>query len=257
MALGVGVLGAEGGAEGVHLAEGHRHGLGFQLAGNRKLGAALEEILAEIHLTVLGFGHIVEIQRGHAEHFACALTVTARENGGVYIGEAVFLEEAVNGVCGGAAHTEYGIKSVGAGAQMGHGAQKLHAHFLFLQRVFRGAHAQDLDFIGVDLKGLLGAGGKHDLAGNAHAGVQAALGHLRIVVQLGGLKHHLHALEAAAVVQVHKANVFAVTHALGPAAQSYLGAVGGGVEVQLADLGSFHKFLHLLVRGAENAFSKP
>ena len=96
VALGVGVLGPEGGAEGVHIAEGHGEVLGVQLAGNGQAGLFAEEVLAVIHLTVLGFGHIVQIQRRHLEHLAGALAVRAGDDGGLDIDEAVALEELVH-----------------------------------------------------------------------------------------------------------------------------------------------------------------
>ena len=59
MALGVGLLGAEGGAKGVHLAEGHGHALGLQLAGDGQAGWLAEEVLGEIHLAIRGLRNIV------------------------------------------------------------------------------------------------------------------------------------------------------------------------------------------------------
>ena len=50
--------------------------LGFQLAGNRQVDRALEEVLAVIHLAVLGLGHIVQVQGSNLEHLACT-TATA------------------------------------------------------------------------------------------------------------------------------------------------------------------------------------
>ena len=47
VARGVGVLRAEGGAEGVHIAEGHGEVLGVQLAGHGEVGRLAEEVLAE------------------------------------------------------------------------------------------------------------------------------------------------------------------------------------------------------------------
>ena len=195
---------------GVHLAEGQGHGLRLQLAGNGELGAALEEVLAEVHLAVLGFGHVVQVQSGHAEHLARALTVRAGEDRGVHVDEALLLEEAVDGVGRGAAHPECGREGVGAGAQMGHGAQKLNAVALFLQGIVGGAAAEDGDLVGVDLKGLLGLRGQHDAALHFQAGVGAGLGDLGVVFQLVGLKNHLQALEAAAVGQLNEADLFGI-----------------------------------------------
>ena len=50
MALGIGVLGTEGGAEGIHIAEGHGKVLGVQLAGHRQAGFLTEEVLGVIKI---------------------------------------------------------------------------------------------------------------------------------------------------------------------------------------------------------------
>ena len=45
MTLGVGVLGAESGAEGVDIAEGHSEVFAVELAGDGEVGALAEEVL--------------------------------------------------------------------------------------------------------------------------------------------------------------------------------------------------------------------
>ena len=109
VALGVGVLGPEGGAEGVHIAEGHGEVLGVQLAGNGQAGLFAEEVLAVIHLTVLGLGYVVQIQRRHLEHLAGALAVRAGDDGGLDIDKAVALEELVH------RHGRHGADTEGGG----------------------------------------------------------------------------------------------------------------------------------------------
>ena len=53
VALGVGVLGAEGGAKGVDVTEGHGEVLGVELAGNGQVGGLAEEVLAPVDAAVL------------------------------------------------------------------------------------------------------------------------------------------------------------------------------------------------------------
>ena len=84
---------------------------------------------------------------------------------------------------------------------MGHGAQVVHAHLLFLQRIIAAAGAKHGDLVGVDLKGLLGVRGQHQRAGDLKTGVQAAFGDLGIVGELICLKHDLDRLIATAVRQ--------------------------------------------------------
>ena len=241
MTGGEALLGAEGGAEGVHLAECHSHGLGFQLAGNGQVDRLFKEVLAVIHSAVLGLGQIVQIQCGHAEHLACTLAVGSGDQRRVGVDKAVLLEELVDGVGCHAAHAESGVEGVGAGAQGGHGAQILHAHLLFLQGVLvGGAVAQDLHALGVQLKRLLCLRGEHQLALDAQAAVQTGVDDFIIVCQLTGFQHDLQSLEAAAVRQSDEADVLGVADVLCPAADGDLGAICRGVLEQRKDLGAFH-----------------
>jgi len=59
MAGGIGILGAEGGAEGIYVAESHGIGLGIQLSANGQVGGLAEKVLAEIHLSLLRLWDIV------------------------------------------------------------------------------------------------------------------------------------------------------------------------------------------------------
>ena len=241
MAGGKALLRAEGGAKGVHLAERHCHSLGLQLAGNGQVDGLLEEVLGVIDGAVLVLGDIVEVESGDAEHLAGTLTVGSGQQRRVGVDEAVLLEELVDGVSGHAADAESGVEGVGAGAQGGHGAQILHAHLLFLQRILvGGAVAQDLDGISVQLKGLLCLRGEHQLALDAQAAVQTGVDHLIVVCQLACFQHDLQGLEAAAVRQGDEADVLGVADVLCPAAYGDDRTIGGGVLVQRNDLSAFH-----------------
>ena len=241
MAGGKALLRTESGAEGVHLAKGHGHGLGLQLAGNGQVDGLLKEVLAVIHGAVLVLGHVLQVQRGDLEHLTGTFAVGSGQQGRVGVDEAVLLEELVDGVGSHAAHAECGVEGVGAGAQGGHGAQILHAHLLFLQGVLVcGAVAQDLHAVGVQLKGLLCLRGQDDAAHDAQAAVQAGVDDLLVVCQLACLQHDLQGLEAAAVRQGDEADVLGITDVLGPAAHGDHRAVGGSVLVQRDDLSTFH-----------------
>ena len=136
MALGVGVLGPEGGTEGVHVAEGHGEVLGVELAGHGEVGPLAEEVLAVVQSAVLGPGGIGHVQGGHLEHLPRALAVAGGDDGGVNVDKAPVLEEAVDGVSGHAPHPEGGGEEVGSGPQVGDGAQVLHAVPLFLEGAY-------------------------------------------------------------------------------------------------------------------------
>ena len=55
VALGVGLLRPEGGAEGIHVAEGHGEVLGVELAGDGEAGPLAEEVLGVVHGAVGGW----------------------------------------------------------------------------------------------------------------------------------------------------------------------------------------------------------
>ena len=113
--------------------------------------------------------------------------------------------------------------------------------FFFLQRILVcRAVAEDLDGVGVQLKGLLCLRGQHDAAHNTQTAVQAGVDDGIVVFQLAGLQNDLQGLEAAAVGQGDKADVLGVADVLCPAADGHDRAVGGGVLVQRNDLSTFH-----------------
>ena len=236
----VALLGAEGGAEGVNIAQRHRHGLGLQLAGNGQVDRALEEVLRIVNTALVVAGDIVEVEGRDLEHLTGALAVRAGKNRRMHVGKAVLMEELVQGKRRLAAHAERRVEGVGAGAQVGHGAQVIHAHFLFLQRIITAAGAKHRDLVGVDLKGLLGARGHDQRAGDLKARVQAALGDLGIVGQFIRLENDLHGLTAAAVCQRDKTDLFRIAHGFCPAADSDLGTVCGGGLVQRCKFRSLH-----------------
>ena len=160
----------------------------------------------------------------------------------MYIGKAVLVEELMQGISGLAAHTERSVKGVGAGAQVGQGAQVIHAHLVFLQRVIAAAGAQHRNGIGVDLKRLLSVGGQHQGAGHFKAGVQAGFCNLGIVFQLVRLENDLHGLIAAAVCQRDKTDLFRIAHGFCPAADSNFGTIRRGSLIERCNFNSFHVF---------------
>ena len=108
--LGVGVLGAEGGAEGVNVTESHRKVLGIELAGYGQTGLLAEEVPGVVDGAVIVAGDVVKVQRSHLEHLACALAVAAGDDGGVDVDKAPLLEELMHGIGCHAAHTEGGAE---------------------------------------------------------------------------------------------------------------------------------------------------
>ena len=56
MARGVGILGAERGAKGIDIAEGHGEVLGVELTGNGERGGRAEEVLGVVHVALSSSG---------------------------------------------------------------------------------------------------------------------------------------------------------------------------------------------------------
>ena len=218
MARRVGVFGAEGGAEGVHVAHSGCHRLGFQLAGHGQIGAAAKEVLRKVHFSIFGAGDVVKIHCGDAEHLTRALAVGTRDNGRVNINKALLLEKLVDGIGGGTAHAERCTKGIRASAQVRHSAQKLHGVALFLQRIIAGASAKHFHAVGVDFQRLLCLRRQHDNAFHAQAGADACFGNLFIILQLLRFKHHLKRRKARAVGKLDKADVFGIADGFCPAA---------------------------------------
>ena len=225
VALGVGVLSPEGGAKGVDVAEGHGEVLRIELAGDGEAGGLAEEVLAVVHLSIFQPGGILGVQGGHPEHLPGALTVGGGDDGGVDIDKAPVLEELMDGKGRHRAHPEGRGEEVGPGAQVGHGAEELHPVALFLQGILRGGGALHLDGGGLQLQGLLGLGGEDHGPLDHQGGPHVLLGDLLVVFQGGGLKDHLEALEAGAVVELDEAKVLHVADGADPAAHRHLSAV--------------------------------
>ena len=249
MTLSVGVFGAEGGAEGVDVAKGHGEVLGVELAGDGQVGGLAEEVLGVVHSAVLGSGRIIDVQSGDLEHFTSTLAVAGGDDGSVDVDEAAILEEAVDGVGGYAAHPKGGGEQVGSGAQVLNGAQELHAVALLLKGIVGGGGAFHDHGFRLQLKGLLGVRGEHQLASDDKSGAYILAGHL-IVIGQGLFQHHLEVLEAAAVIEGQKAQVFHGTDGSRPTGHGDgLAAEGGLVCIELCNRCTVHIFFTPIQNG--------
>ena len=222
MAWRVAVLGAEGGAEGVHVAEGQRHALAVELAGNGQAHGLGKEVLVKVHAAVRQARRVARIQCGDAEHLARTLAIAAGEDGGVYVDKAAVVEEAVDGLRRQRAHAEGALEEVGARPQMLYGAQVFQRVALFLQRIVAGALAKHGEGRGLEFKGLLHLRGGDDLAlgfdGRAHADL---FRHFVVVFQLVRLEDDLQVLKIAAVVELHEGKRLRFAHGAHPARHLY------------------------------------
>ena len=241
MARGVGVLGAEGRAEGVHVAKGHGEVLGVELAGHGKRGGGAEEVLAEVHVAVIVQRRVDRVDGGDVEHLAGALAVARGDDGGVHVDEAAILEEAMDGSGGHGAHAEDGAEQVGARAQVLLSAQELHGGALLLQRVVRSGNALDHDLGRGELEGLRGVRRELELAGADERRGDVLMGDLVVVGERLAVHDDLQVLEAAAVVQGDEAEVLHVADGLDPSGNGHLlSAERLSIGVELGDLGAIH-----------------
>ena len=222
----VGVLGAEGGAKGVDVAKAHGKVLGLELTGDREVGGLAKEVLAVVHLAVLGEGRVGRVDGGHAEHLARALGVRRGDDGSVHVEEATLLEEAVDGKGGHAAHAEDRTEEVGTAAQMLLGAQELARLALLLHGVVGRGGTLHRDGLCLQLEGLGTVRRKLERSAHDEGGAHVLRDNplVRLVPQALAVDHNLQVLEAAAVVQGDKAKVLHVADGAHPACDGELGA---------------------------------
>ena len=249
MALGVGVLRPEGGAEGIDIAEGHGEVLAVELAGDGQVGLLAEEVLGVVHGAVGVLGHILQVQGGHLEHLTGALAVAGGDDGRVDVDEALVLEEAVDGVGRGGAHPEGGGEQVRPGPQVLDGPQELHAVALLLEGIVRGGGALHFDGAGFELQGLLGLRGQYHGAGDDQRRAHVLGGDILIIFQGVGVHDHLEIAEAGAVVELDEAERLHVPDGTDPAAHGEgLSGKGLAVGVNRRDFRVAHlKFTRFLV----------
>ena len=178
---GVGVLGAEGRAEGVDVLQGQAVALHVQLAGYGEEGLLAEEVLAEVHRLVA----VDEFQGGDPEQLARAFAVRGGDDGRVHPLEASALQETVHGHGDGVAHPGDGAEGVGARAQVGNGAQVFEGVPLLGDRVvLRVVHpAEHFHALGLNLPVLALAAGLDQGAADANGAAGADLEDLRFVVR--------------------------------------------------------------------------
>ena len=174
VARGVGVLGAEGGAEGVDFAYGCGSELTFELTAYREAGHLAEEVLLVVGLALLVLGNVAKVERGDLEHLACALGVGLGDQGSVEVDESLVVEILVDGVGHLAAEPVDGSEGVGAGTKVSYRPQILEGGVLLLERVAHGvAFAVDLNFGRLDFDCLTASDGLDEPAFHCDAGACA------------------------------------------------------------------------------------
>ena len=208
MPAGVGVLGAESGAEGVNLGQRQAVAFDVQLSGDGQEGLAPEEILREVDLALGGARQAHQVQRRNAKQLARTFRVRGGDDGRVHPDEAVLVEKAMDGLGDGVAHARHGGDDVGARAQMRDLAQELQRVRLGLDRVGVGVFdpADDPHLARLHLEGLALRRRRHDPAAGLDGAARRQAQHFRGVVGQRVGRHDLNRVKAGTVGQVDKGN---------------------------------------------------
>ena len=162
----------------------------------------------------------------------------------MHIHKVPLLEKLVDGIGDEAAHTEYRLERICAGAQVGHCPQILQGMALLLQGILRGGSALHRNAVRLDLKGLLGLGGFHQGTGDDQRRADICFGDLLEIVHIV-VVYHLDGIKESTVVQDDEAKLLAGADGTHPAAHLHgFACVGGGVLKQFTNGNQFHrKFL--------------
>ena len=203
MAGGVGIFRPEGGSEGVNVAECLGIGFAVELSAHRQIGGLSEEVFGEIHLSLVGFGNIVQIHGGHLEHFSRALAVTAGDQRGMHIHKSSLLEKFVDGVGDQGTHPEHRLEGVGSGPQVGHCPQILHGMTFLLQRIIRSGSPFHIHLHRLNLKRLLCLGRSHQGTPHHNGGSHVQPGYL-VKVFHGVMVYNLQGFKKGSIVENNK-----------------------------------------------------
>ena len=156
------------------------------------------------------------------------------------IDEVPLLEELMDGHGGQAPDTEHCLEGVGAGAKMGNGAQEFHAVPLGLQGIISGGGALYGDGLRLNLKGLLGLGGEHQLALHDQGSADVNFGNF-LEIRKGIVIDNLDRIEVSTVIQDDKAKLLASPAVSYPTAYfNFLTGVFFGVAEQFSHGNQFH-----------------
>ena len=207
----VAVLGAEGGAERVGLAQRAGERLGLELPADGQIGRPVEEVEREIDLasalSVRPLGTLFELERGDLEHGAGAFAIAGGDDRRVDVEEAALLEELVDRVADAVPHPGDGAEGVGARPQMGDRAQELERVALSSARDRCPTSAMPWTVTAVAWTSvacpLPGEAFTRPVTRDAAAGRKAL--DLRLVVRQAAFGDHLDVAEAGAVVDFQEA----------------------------------------------------
>ena len=243
--LGVGLLRAEGRAEGVDLAEGRRGHLALELSRDGQAGLLAKEVVRVVVLGALVVRLRAERLRGDFEHLPRAFRVGPGDERGVDIDITVLLEVFMDGGRQRRAHMEHRIEGVRAQTDVRHGAQELERVAFLLQRVVRGAVAEQFDLRGVDLHAALFVhGARHDRAGDAQRHAQPEEVRERIALgKFGFIDDDLDVFERGPVVEFGERHGLRVPGRADPAADGHFFPDEAFIGHDIPNVDVFHESL--------------
>ena len=220
MTLRVRVLSTEGRSEGVDVAERLREGLAVELTGHREARLLVKEVLAEIHLSVLGLRNLVEWERRYLEHLAGTLRVGSGDDRGVHIYEATLLEELMDRKGHQGTDLKYGLKGVGSRTQMIDRTKVLERMTLLLQRIVRRGRTLEHDLVGLHFECLLRIRRRHELTLYDDGRADTVLRHL-LEVRHGVMVNDLKRGEEGTVGNRQETELLRITVRADPAADRH------------------------------------
>ena len=230
MARRVGVLGTEGGAEGVDGTEGRGSEFAFELSADGEAGLLAEEVVVVDDLAVLVLLQVVEVLGGHLEHVAGTLAVAGGDERRVEIEEAVLVEVGVDGHGHVVADAHDGTEGVGAQAHVGVLAHIFKGLPLLLHGVVGIAGAEDLNLRGLNLHSLSTSDALHELSFDAEAGTSSDE-FQQLLIELLCIGDDLDVLDGGAVVEGDEINALRAALGTHPTFGRYLAARLSGKEV--------------------------
>ena len=146
----------------------------------------------------------------------------------------------MNFKCNLASYSEHCREKVGSRAKVCYLTQKFKAVLLLLEGVIGGGSAFHDHRLCLQLEGLLGVRGEHQLAGDDEGGADVLAGHF-VVIGQGLFQDYLEVLEAAAVIEGQKAQVFHGTDGSRPTGHGDgLATESGLVCVELCNSSTVH-----------------
>ena len=215
---GIGILRAEGGAEGVNVREGAGKGFAFQLPAHGEVGALPEEVPGFRFLRTEGR----PFQGGDSEHLAGALAIRRGDDGSMDMDKATLLKKAVNRIGEPTPDPEHRAEEIGPGAEVRDFPEEFPGMTLLLERVRFVGRSHDGDGLGLQLPGLTLALGRHDQADDVHGGTGVEQGNVVAIPFQGCIVNHLEAGQTRAVVHLEEGECLRLPSGADPTLHAHL-----------------------------------